>query len=157
MGDSCRLQTRHEKLWADKLVDFHYLLLLTTEITGMDPPNRNYKPSLNGIPVCSLMTTEELDELRNRSLFNRSGRRSSDGSPQSLFPTSTVPFYALISSRDIYSRHRHVLLFFVRFFVKMFYRLCVLLIPYYVEFTHTCDNQCCAGMGFIPCEWAWNM
>lgn len=82
MGNSRGLQRRHEKLWADEVVDLQYRLLLTNEIADMDPPT-NYKPSFHGIHVCRLLKAEELDELCGRGSSNRSGHRSSDGSTQS--------------------------------------------------------------------------
>lgn len=62
-GYSHRPQTRHEKLRADEVLNLQYVILLMTDITGVDPGHGSLKFNLHGIAVTRLLTVEELDEL----------------------------------------------------------------------------------------------
>lgn len=82
MGNSHFLQERHEKLWANEVVDLPYCIVLMNEITGFDPGHSSNTLSFHGILVSLLLTADELDDLRAHVSSDRS-TYTADGSADS--------------------------------------------------------------------------
>lgn len=74
---------RHEKLWMDQVMYLYYRFFITNEMVDMESTNSNYAHNFHGIPITSLLTSQELNDLRARGYTNHPDLPSSEGSAPS--------------------------------------------------------------------------
>lgn len=82
-----RLQTKHERLWAEEVVEFQYRLLVINEVSAFQPTDQNTVLSFHCIKVHRLLTEKALYGLCARY----SGELSAEQHTfRFLFPVTTI-------------------------------------------------------------------
>lgn len=66
-GNTRRLQSRHDRLWAGEWVSLHRRLRVLNEVGSLDNNNKSISVQFHGISVRRLFTDEELQQLRFRA------------------------------------------------------------------------------------------